>query len=63
MLNDISALPEWRKVNSGLIKMYHAEVLHKFVVVQHFLFGTILPFEPVSSPTQQSKGSGTLNTK
>jgi len=41
----ISGVPEWTKVNSGLIKMYKAEVLGKFPVIQHFPFGTILRFE------------------
>lgn len=44
MLWDISAVPSWEKVNSGLIKMYAAEVLHKLPVIQHFLFGSILSF-------------------
>jgi serine/threonine-protein phosphatase 2A activator len=45
MLYDISAVPSWHKVNVGLIKMYYGEVLEKFPVVQHFEFGTLLPWE------------------
>eukprot|EP00041_Stephanoeca_diplocostata_P033690 m.1118953 g.1118953 ORF g.1118953 m.1118953 type:complete len:363 (-) comp24388_c0_seq7:2709-3797(-) len=41
-LYDISSVPEWRKVNSGLLKMFDAEVLDKFPVIQHFFFGSLL---------------------
>ena len=44
MLNDISALGSWRTVGQGLARMYEGEVLGKLPVVQHFLFGTILPW-------------------
>uniref|UniRef100_A0A7S3Y2V7 Serine/threonine-protein phosphatase 2A activator n=1 Tax=Heterosigma akashiwo TaxID=2829 RepID=A0A7S3Y2V7_HETAK len=43
MLNDISAIPQWRKVNTGMFRLYEGEVLGKFPVIQHFLFGNILP--------------------
>jgi hypothetical protein len=42
ILNDISGVSDWNKICVGLLKMYQAEVLHKFPVVQHFLFGSIL---------------------
>lgn len=45
MLDSISNVPLWEKVAKGLIKMYEDEVMKKFVVVQHFYFGSILPFE------------------
>ncbi|XP_028406612.1 serine/threonine-protein phosphatase 2A activator-like [Dendronephthya gigantea] len=43
----ISSVQTWSKVNSGLLKMYKAEVLSKFPVMQHFVFGSILSIEPV----------------
>mmetsp|Transcript_112945 Transcript_112945/g.364612 ORF Transcript_112945/g.364612 Transcript_112945/m.364612 type:complete len:353 (-) Transcript_112945:285-1343(-) len=39
LLYDITAVPTWQKTHSGLVKMYRAEVLGKFPVIQHFLFG------------------------
>ena len=39
---NISGVPNWAKVNSGLLKMYVAEVLEKFPVVQHILFGNLI---------------------
>jgi len=46
MLNDITAVKTWQKVNEGLIKMYKAEVLGKFAVVQHFIYSSWLPRDP-----------------
>ncbi|KAJ2376967.1 Serine/threonine-protein phosphatase 2A activator [Coemansia sp. RSA 2607] len=45
-LYDISGVPRWEKVNQGLGKMYKAEVLGKFPVVQHLVFGVLLSISP-----------------
>ena len=45
ILHSISQIPVqqgWPKVCEGFKKMYHAEVLGKFPVIQHFLFGSII---------------------
>lgn len=58
MLNDISALPEWKKVNSGMLKLYQAEVLGKRPVVQHMLFGSLFPADwTPSKPADSDSGA------
>lgn len=48
----ISAVPSWSKICSGLIKMYQKEVLSKFPVIQHVLFGEIHKLTAVKSGTR-----------
>lgn len=43
---NISMVQSWNKINSGLIKMYTAEVLDKFPVAQHILFGDLIKINP-----------------
>ncbi|KAI3955159.1 hypothetical protein MKX01_034188 [Papaver californicum] len=42
LLDDISGVPNWNKMNGGLLKMYKAEILGNIQIMQHFLFGTLL---------------------
>ncbi|KAK8879002.1 Phosphotyrosyl phosphatase activator [Apiospora arundinis] len=47
MLFDISGVRDgWGKINKGMIKMFNAEVLSKFPVVQHFPFGSMFSWDP-----------------
>jgi len=45
---NVSGVQLWSKVNSGLFKMYRAEILNKFPVIQHFLFGSLLTLQPAT---------------
>jgi len=49
-----TSVPNWAKVNSGLFKMYEAEVLGKRVVVQHVPLGGLLEWGVVDSSRQST---------
>ncbi|KKY33579.1 putative serine threonine-protein phosphatase 2a activator 1 [Diaporthe ampelina] len=56
ILYDVSGIKDgWGKINKGMIKMFNAEVLSKFPVVQHFPFGSLFSWDsdPEASAPQQ----------
>jgi len=57
LLNDISAVKYWYKVNTGLYKMYQDHVLKKFPVIQHYYFGSILSIslKPINNDNNSNK--------
>lgn len=63
MLNDISNIPEWARVCSGLVRLFQGEVLNKLPVIQHVVFGSLLqctwkdPSDSRSSTTSESQPS------
>ncbi|KAF7862035.1 hypothetical protein EAF04_007915 [Stromatinia cepivora] len=74
ILFDISGVRSgWGKINKGMIKMYNAEVLSKFPVVQHFPFGSLFSWDQdphaVSAPqtvhtaNQPTGSGGTLTSR
>ncbi|KAH8740412.1 phosphotyrosyl phosphatase activator protein-related [Cryptosporidium ryanae] len=44
VLYSLTSIPSWRKIYTGMIKMYIAEILDKFPIAQHIVFGNIIKF-------------------
>lgn len=59
-LFSLTTVPSWRKMKSGMLKMYKGEVMTKFPVIQHFFFGSILNIDLPNAPPKRPERSTSL---
>ena len=63
---NVSGVPLWDKVYTGLVKMYRAEVLSKFPVIQHTFFGSLFTLKPAintnATKRLEMKPASTIST-
>ena len=48
ILESITNAKNWEKIAKGLVKMYEDDVLKRYVIIQHFYFGSVLLLEQSS---------------